>query len=176
MEMLPSYARASQDRFPRWKRNFIRWNRSFYEANSSWIDAWLPSIMPFPSSYQKLEWNVKGGARDLASYLIQFRASGVRVKRATTSPSLVAMTSVQIPIVGWERRYLTTTEAKRLQSMEALSEVPASDTAAFRALGNAVNVDIVSKIAESLLQPPNRLAFGATTSGEPTEVRADAKD
>ena len=40
-------------------------------------------ILPFPSSLQKLEWNCKGGERDIWKYVIQFRASGVRVKRPT---------------------------------------------------------------------------------------------
>src|SRR5713101_2195627 len=67
------------------------------------IDPWLPQILPFPASHQKFEWNCKGEKRDIWQFVIQFRASGVRVKRPTTAPSLVAMCTTQIPIIAWER-------------------------------------------------------------------------
>lgn len=147
---LPSYARSESGTFPLWKQHFIRQNRKFYEENKEWIKPWLPKIRQFPSSLQKFEWNCKGEVRDIWKYLIQFRASGVRVKRPTTAPSLVAMTTTQIPIIGWERRYMTPRECSRLQSMDDLKYLPESETGVAHALGNAVNVDLVRLIAENL--------------------------
>jgi DNA (cytosine-5)-methyltransferase 1 len=148
---LPSHARTPQEQFPHWKKNFIRWNRQLYIDNKEWMDIWLPYILKFPSSFQKLEWNCKGEERDIWKYLIQFRASGVRVKRTTTSPSLVAMNTSQIPIIAWERRYITPEECLHLQSMDAIQHLPASISNVFKALGNAVNVDIVELVARALL-------------------------
>ena len=82
--------------------------------------------------------------------MIQFRASGVRIKRPTTSPSLVAMTTTQVPIIGWEKRYMTVRECARLQSMEKLKHFPAG-SAAMAALGNAVNVKVANLVLKNLL-------------------------
>lgn len=160
---LPSHARTPQTEFPKWKKDFIRANRKFYKDNKHWIEPWLPKVKPFISSHQKFEWNVKGGQRDLWQYVIQFRASGVRVKRPTTAPSLVAMTETQVPIIAWQKRYMTPRECAKLQSLGHLIHLPEPRARAFEALGNAVNASVVEKVAHALLcaQPhPVRVKVG----------------
>lgn len=147
---VPSYARAESGAFPPWKQTFIQRNRGLYSRHKGWIDDWFPKIRQFPPSLQKLEWNCLDGERDIWRYMIQFRASGVRVKRPSTAPSLVAMTTTQVPIVAWERRYMTLRECARLQSMEELAHLP-DGVAGFKALGNAVNVKVVYLILKNLL-------------------------
>ncbi len=148
---LPSYARSKQ-KFPKWKVDYIRKNRDFYSRHHEWLDKWMTGIMPFPSSYQKLEWNCQGEKnRQLKRYIIQFRASGVRVKRPTTSPSLVAMTATQVPIITWEKRYMTIRECQRLQSMDELDLSQLSREKAYQALGNAINVDVARNVAQALI-------------------------
>ncbi len=158
-ELIPSHARREGDTlFPAWKQAFIRQNREFHRKNRKWIDPWLNEWQPweFPSSFQKFEWNAQGGTRDIDEYILQVRASGIRVKRPTTAPSLIAMTHTQVPILGAhisgtkERRYMTPRECAELQSLDGI-DLPASDLAAYKALGNAVNARVVGAVAEALL-------------------------
>lgn len=148
---MPAYALDEVKNFPAWKQRFIRQNREFYERHKAVIDPWLPRIKDFAPSFQKLEWNWKGGPRDLWQAIIQFRASGIRAKRPTAAPSLVALTTSQVPVIPWERRYMSMRECARLQSMGELSNLPGNQAAAHKALGNAVNVDVITAVAKALL-------------------------
>ena len=158
---LPSYARV-EDKFPDWKQRYIRQNREFYEDNKKNINEVVNKIAELPSqSWQKLEWNVGDGERKINKYILQFRASGIRIKRPNFFPSLVC-TNTQIPIIGWENRYITRKEGLKLQSLTGL-KLPENDNAAFKALGNAVNSYIVELIAKQLIIDPeqNMLAQNA---------------
>ncbi len=151
LELLPKYSQQKVNKFPTWKQKFISQNRDFLARFKDRVKHLIPEIMTMPFSWQKFEWNCQGEERNLKNFIIQFRASGLRVKRPNFSPSLVASTTTQIPIIGWEERYMTVKEASRLQSLEEI-EMPKTEATAFRALGNAVNAKIVYLIAKNLIK------------------------
>ena len=151
-EELPSYAKRKVGRFPSWKVKFISANRAWLSSiRSDLPSGWVLGLRSFPPSLRKLEWNCQGEARNLWEHMLQFRPSGLRVKRYRNSPSLVAMTSTQIPILGPKSRHLSRVEGLRLQGFPDDFLVPESRTATFRALGNAVHVGVVHRIAARLL-------------------------
>ena len=180
LSILPKYAvNSNSKRFPAWKIQFIRRNREFYEQNKTWLDSWLPKIKNFENSHQKFEWNCGNEENPtILNKIIQFRPSGIRVKKPTYSPALV-LTKTQIPIFPWvdlpnetltdgeilKGRYMTKDEAATLQGMQRLKKYPDTIPAAFKAFGNAVNVDLVKKIAEKLIShESNRKSINFTTT------------
>ena len=167
---LPIYAQTKTDRkFPDWKIRYIEQNRAFYEKNKEWLDGWIDNIRGFQNSHMKMEWNCgKNSTPVLWDKIIQFRASGIRVKLPSFSPAL-NLCGTQVPILPWVKlpegsfsegeprtgRYLTRREAALLQGMRKLKfgddTFQLSMTRSYAALGNAVNVTIVKHIAKNLL-------------------------
>ncbi|MDE1820884.1 MAG: DNA (cytosine-5-)-methyltransferase [Euryarchaeota archaeon] len=154
LKELPSYAQERVPEFRSWKKHYIRENRAWwYGVKRHLPGGWVAELRGFPASLRKLEWNVGDGERDLWQYVLQFRPSGLRVKRYTSSPALVAMTATQIPLLGPEHRFLTRAEGLRLQRFPPDFHIPESREKTFQALGNAVHVDVARNIAKSLLSP-----------------------
>jgi len=147
---LPSYAKTEQDKFPQWKINYIKQNREFYDKYEGILKPFLKELKKLSPSWQKLEWNCQNEERIIKKYILQFRASGIRIKKTNYAPSLV-LTSTQRPIIGWEERYISPREAAKLQALDDI-ELPDIESTAFRALGNAVNSKIVKSIALNLIK------------------------
>lgn len=148
---LPNYIKTQKGEIPRWKQNFIKNNRLFYEQYKEYIAPILPEIINLNlESWQKFEWNCAKQEKNINNYLIQFRGSGVRVKKTDFFPSLVTV-GTQMPIIGWQNRYITPREGARLQSIPDNVRLPESIKSCFKALGNAVNVDIVTNITNALI-------------------------
>ena len=117
-----------------------------------------------------MEWNCGNASPIIEDKIVQFRASGIRVKMPTYAPAL-NLVGTQIPIFPWitlpesvikdgeprQGRYMSLKEAAALQGMQELnlhikSPVSLSLTRASEALGNAVNVKVVESIAQNLLE------------------------
>ena len=99
------------------RKNFIGRNRRLYENNKTFIDSWLKKwnyLQDFTTTEQKLEWQCGADCKSVWDGIIQFRPSGITVKRPNVFPALVA--PVQIPVIGKVGRRLTPREAARLQS------------------------------------------------------------
>lgn len=155
---------------PDWKRRFVDRNRDFYHCHQREIDAWRKApreiaIAQFPASRRKLEWQAGVGERDLWAHLMQMRPSGIRVKRATYAPALVAMS--QIPIFGPARRRLTPLETARLQGFDtatfSFNDQP--DAASYKQMGNAVNVGAVRHVFKAFVQQNSADIAACGTAG-----------
>ena len=151
---LPNYVKRGQDRFPKWKVRYIENSRNFYrqfeKEHKAWFNEWQQKISVFPPIWQRFEWNCQTPTRDIWNQIIQFRRSGVRVTTKNRIPTLVTKVP-QVPIIGWEKRYLTPRECARFQSIEDNMQLPDSHAHAFKAIGNAVNVKVVYEIANALI-------------------------
>lgn len=139
--------------YPNWKQVFIQKNSRLYTDNRKFIDEWLSRAQKHPSfngSKAKLEWQAgKSDKPDLWNTIMQFRPSGIRAKRPTYYPALVAIT--QTSIVGKEKRYLTPRECANMQGFPQTMKLHDKAPIAYKQLGNSVNVDVVRMFAKLLL-------------------------
>ena len=140
---------------PDWKKRFVDKNRKFYLENKDFIDKWIVKydMLSKNSVYKKFEWNCGTDCKYLKDTIIQFRHSGIRAKRPTYFPTLVAINNT--PII-WDKakqkyRKITPREAANLQSFKKSFKFGKSDEQTYKQLGNAVNVKIIKILAKKLI-------------------------
>ena len=174
MEGLPFYMQKTkyEDTYPEFKKVLIRQNRALYERHKDWIDPWLKKIIDYPRTQRMLEWSTNQDW-DFRNHVIQLRPSGIRVRSLNYVPTITLCTT-STPILPWVGfppngavdkkgrpyvpedfrwgRYISHSEAAKLQSMQELRYTGLSRLQKFQALGNAANVDVVEMIARRLIK------------------------
>jgi DNA (cytosine-5)-methyltransferase 1 len=150
---------------PAWKADFLRKNSDLYVRHRARLDRWQKArwgsdrlrVADFPASRRKLEWQARkaqpaAADRDLEGLVAHLRPSGIRVKAPSYLPALVAITQTSVlgpKVTGTDWRRLTPQEAARLQGIpsQGFALAGASDRAAYKQLGNAVNAGVVRHLA-----------------------------
>ena len=139
---------------PAWKQEYITKNRRIYEKYQQTWDDWYiehQEILTKKEIFGKLEWQTGKIKKNdsIFNYFIQFRQSGIRVKKADYFPTLVAI--VQTPIYAKERRYITPRECARLQSFPDTFKIHPVDRIAYKQFGNAVNVEVIKTVVSQII-------------------------
>ena len=138
---------------PKWKADFCQKNRKLYANNKKFIDEWFVKwnyLNDFTPTEKKFEWQAGESITSIWESFVQFRPSGIRVKKPNYFPTLVAI--VQIPIIAKYKRRLTPREAARLQSFPNSFKPNPNDHQAYKQFGNAVNVNCVEYLAKQLFK------------------------
>ena len=137
---------------PKWKETFMRKNSEFYTKHQRVLDAWIKRTKIkdenlFPPSRRKLEWQAQD-TKTLRETIMHFRPSGIRAKKPTYVPALVAIT--QTSIIGKQNRRLSVREASRLQGLpDWFDFVGQPNSASYKQLGNGVNVGVVYNVLKA---------------------------
>jgi DNA (cytosine-5)-methyltransferase 1 len=146
---------------PEWKKNFLIKNAEFYTAHRSVLNKWLKKwdhLETFPPSRRKLEWQAQDTG-SLWETVMHFRPSGIRAKKPTYVPALVAIT--QTSIVGKQKRRITVREGARLQGLpEGFSFFDQKNSQSYKQLGNGVNVGAVYNVMKALVERDKDLLTG----------------
>ncbi len=138
--------------YPKWKKEIIDRNQRLYQSNKEFIDKWLHkhnNLEDLAVTHRKFEWQAGESIKNIWEGIIQFRPSGVRVKRPDTFPALVAI--VQIPIIGKYKRRLTLRECANLQSFSDDFKFVSNDSQSYKQLGNSVNVGVVRNLIDKII-------------------------
>ena len=142
---------------PEWKQQFIERNTVLYESNKTWINKWVKKhqLNNFIASHRKFEWQGKN-SKSVYECLIQFRPSGIRVKEPTYVPAFVAIT--QTPVLGWELRELSESEAIRIQGFPSSFTFENQRRAlSLKQTGNAVHPGSASLVFYALIERAKQL-------------------
>ena len=135
---------------PDWKENFLRKNSEFYTKHKTVLNKWLKKwnhLEHFPPSRRMFEWQAQD-TKTLWEAIMHFRPSGIRAKKATYVPALVAIT--QTSIIGKQKRRITVREGARLQGLpDWFDFVDQADKLTYKQLGNGVNVGAVYNVIKA---------------------------
>lgn len=139
---------SDYEQMPKWKQKFVDQNIGLFNQHKSFALGWLQRTQittAFTKSKAKFEWQA-GDANSVWDGLIQFRPSGVRVKSASYTPTLVALN--QTPILGKLERRITVDEAALLQGFPPgwHQKVRQNRTASYKQLGNAVHTGVIAYV------------------------------
>lgn len=162
---------------PAWKQSHLRKNYDMFarhfEAIIPWAHYWQVYTERFPTSRRKLEWQAQE-TKSLWGTVMHLRPSGIRAKKPTYLPALVAIT--QTSIVGPRERRLSPRETARLQGLPDTYIFPDQPAAAtYRQMGNGVNVgavwhvfrEHVKRDRSHLLLSPEGKAIAEAVGGAP---------
>ena len=139
--------------YPDWKAKFIQKNIDLYQRNKQFIDVWLKKYDHLDwciPTHRKMEWQAGDKYNSLFDCLIQFRPSGVRVKKPDKFSTLVAMNHRQI--IGKLKRKISINESKALQSFPKNYQLSETNAVAMKQLGNSVNVKVIQEIFKTVLK------------------------
>jgi len=130
---------------PQWKAGHLAKNYALFIEHEDWIKPWTKKwgiyTDKFPASRRKLEWQAQDTPR-LWDTVMQLRPSGIRAKRPTYLPALVAIT--QTSIIGPRERRLSPRETARMQGLPEWFDFAGQPAAAtYKQMGNGVNVGAV---------------------------------
>jgi DNA (cytosine-5)-methyltransferase 1 len=130
-----------------WKVSHLNKNYELFDRlrahDKKWTERWLATTRRFPESRQKFEWQAQG-APSVHNCVISLRPSGLRVKRMTHLPALVAIS--QTPIIAPLKRRLSVIEGARLQGLpDEFDWAGQRGAATWKQLGNGVNTGIVAQ-------------------------------
>jgi DNA (cytosine-5)-methyltransferase 1 len=152
------FKQKPNDLYPDWKRKIIIKNNELYNSNKEFITSWekkydfLKWVIP---THRKFEWNCGDSISNVYEGLIQFRPSGVRIKKPNFFSTLVAINHPQY--IGKLNRRLSANECKKLQSFPDEFQVHRDEHKALKQLGNAVNVKLVEIIINAVIHRLNFL-------------------
>ena len=115
---------------------------------SKWLKKW--EVSSFPTSRRKFEWQAQD-SKTLWECIMHFRPSGIRAKKATYVPALVAIT--QTSIYGPQKRKLSVRECARLQGLPDWFDFTGQpESASYKQLGNGVNLPVVYHVLRALVE------------------------
>lgn len=144
----------SVDNLTKWKQKYLCDMRQIYRENKKFINLWMKkwNVNIWSKRDKKLEWQAGADNYDFKNSFVQLRQSGIRCRKKTMFPALVAM--VQIPIIYSQKlksyRRLMPREVANIQNFPQKFKIDPNDFQAYKQFGNAVNVEVIKYVFEKL--------------------------